>query len=259
MGLTADLVIVPPKGSRKPILVIDHKTGQEDFSEPLKKPQLLSLARAALVANIGHGRGVIAGVLAARRRGMATVYADVVPRALLDEHTGKVFRAVSRIGDGYMRPGPWCLTERCPAANQCPARDADLLSKAGGLLVSLAEAAQTDTARVDLATLPPAPACSRGKKLGNLYAIVRQAERLADASRRELRNEVLAGALPEMPDGGYLIVRKYPRENLSKASVLRAYGKLAGEKLLTKLRRDGAVEVTEVSALHVEGEKGGRT
>lgn len=255
---TADLVIVPPRRTRSiPLLVLDHKTSVvEEFYEPLKKPQLLSLARAVSLAHVTPPAGVAVGVLHARRRGLSAVYADVAPKELLEEHASQVFSKMSRIGDGTMRPGPWCVSERCPAREVCPARHGQLLEKSSGLLTGLIEFAQAGNP-VALAPAPaPAAGLSREKKLGALYAVVQQAEKLAEASRKEIRNEVLAGALPELPGGGVLTIRKYPKENLSKASILRAYGKLEGERLLAKLRTQGAIESSEVVTLHVEREKG---
>jgi hypothetical protein len=135
---TADLIIVPSVRARGvPLLVVDHKTGQEDFSEPLKKPQLISLARAASLTFGMPSRGVVVGVLHARRRGLPSVYADEVPIKTLAEHSRRMFLQVARIGDGTMRPGPWCIGERCPTIGICPARDAELLEKAGNGLSSL--------------------------------------------------------------------------------------------------------------------------
>jgi hypothetical protein len=257
-------VIIPPRrfGRVTPLLIIDHKTGQEDFSEPLKKPQLLSLAHAARLAYGTPPAGVVVGVLHARRRGMAAIYADRAPGYLLEEHSRKVFLQIGRIGDGSMRPGPWCVGERCPAQSVCPARDAELLKKAGDVLSGLVS--WVPPLRLQVSPSPSAGTLSRPQKLGALYAVVQQAEKLATAARREIRAEVSAalssqpaGELPELPDdGGFLTIRKSQRENLSKSSIVRAYGPLAGEKLLTKLRRDGAIEVSEVESLHIEKERG---
>lgn len=251
---TADLVIVPPRGkSRVPLLVLDHKTGQEDFSEPIKHAQLLTLARAAQLAYGAVSRRVVVGVLHARRRGLAAVYADEAAPGLLKAHGEALGRALARIGDGSMRPGPWCT--KCAAAPLCPARDADLLNNAEGLLTRLTT--NVIDAPSESIVAPRGGALTRAQRLGQLYTVVQQAEKLADATRREIRNEILAGALPELPDGkGYLTVRDETREGLSKASVLRAYGKLAGGVLLEKLRKDGAIETTTSHRLHAEKERG---
>jgi hypothetical protein len=256
---TTDLVVIPGKTGRRkkvPLLVIDHKTGQEDFFEPLTKPQLLTLGRAAGLV-YGLEDNVIVGVLHARRRGFAAVYADEVPPRVLAAHSARLFKSMERVGDGSMRPGPWCSKERCPWQSGCPARDAQLIENAGGLLARLGKVSgNEEVSSGALVRAEAAGVLSRPKRIGALYAVIQQAEKLADAGRREIRNEVLAGAVPEMPDGGYLTIRRGPFENLSKASIIRAYGRLAGEKLLTKLRRDKAIEVSERVSLHVEKERG---
>jgi hypothetical protein len=250
---TADLMIEPARRST-PWLVLDHKTGQSDFSEPLKIPQLLTLAACV------EARNVIVAVLHARRRGMTAVYGDHVPKEMLTEHCRKVFGQLARIGDGSMRPGTWCLSERCPAAaaGVCPARDAELLEKAGHVLTGLVEWVDPDKSSMERRVFGSSR-MTRPQKLGMLYTVVQQAEKLAVAARREIRTEVAAGALPELPSasgGGYLTIRKYERETLSKASYVRAYGAAAAERAFQKLRRDGAIETTTVEALHIEKERG---
>jgi PD-(D/E)XK nuclease superfamily len=259
---TSDLIVLPPRRSKAPLLIIDHKTGQEDFSEPLKKPQLLTLARMAMLTYTGGkppAGGVVVGILHARRRGMSMVYADPVEQTTLGEHSRRVFLQLARVGDGTMRPGPWCIREMCPTVGVCPARDAELLNKAGTVLAAVGPL-MLNGAKVE-AVLPEPfkekdSQLTRARKLGMLYAVVQQAEKVAEAARREIRTEVLAGALPELPGGGFLVVRSHEREGLSKSSVTAAYGAVAADKLFKKLRRDGAMPKTTVERLWVEKERG---
>ena len=260
---TLDLAIVPAKRDLKklPIFVEDHKTGDaEDFSRPLDKPQLLSLAAATMRA-VGSEEAIIA-VLHARRRGMPKVYADKVKLSELRSYETKVQTALGRIGDGSMRPGPWC--PRCPAKTICPARDADLLGSAGDVLTGLTAAggalsleglAANEVSLIKV----PASSISRDKKLGILYDIARKAEALAARVRTEIKEEILGSngaVLPETPTGEYLVVREYEKESLGKSSIIEAYGKIAGERVIAKLRRDGAISKTTVQQLWPEKDRG---
>jgi hypothetical protein len=266
---TLDLAIIPkPRGTatrpivKGPILMLDHKTGEEDFSKPLEKAQLLSLG-AAVMRWVGATEGII-GVLHARRRGMPKVYADHVKLSELKAYETRLQTGLARIGDGSMRPGPWC--KHCEARSICPAKDAELLQTAGDVLTGLTAAggalsAQGLTANdVVLAKAPTT--LSREKKLGTLYSVVRKAETIAARARAEIKSEILAASalgqvlMPETLENEYLVIREYTKENLSKKGITDAYGKIKGEKMLEKLRADGAITESKVQQLYPEKERG---
>lgn len=264
---TLDYAIVPSKHDLKkkvPLLVLDHKTGEEDFSRPLDKAQLLSLA-AAMLRLTGTEEAIV-GVLHARRRGMPKVYADRVKLKELRSYEGRIQTALARIGDGSMRPGIWC--GRCPARDVCPTRDAELLNKAGDVLTGLTAAGGALSKEGLVANDLPSPsglvkapafALSRDKKLGILYEITKKAEALIGRVRAEIKSEIIASkgaVMPETPSGEYLVVREYVKESLSKTSVTEAYGKIQGERMLNKLREAGAIKKTTVQQLWPEKERG---
>lgn len=260
---TLDLSIIPPKRELKklPVLIEDHKTSEfEDFSKPLDKAQLLSLA-AAVMRWVGSESAVIA-VLHARRRGLPKVYADTVKLHELKRYEGRVASSLARIGDGSMRPGAWC--KYCPAQEVCPARDAELLARAGDVLTGLTAAGgalskEGLTANdVVLARVPPGK-LTHEKKLGLLYDVVRKAEALAGRARAEIKDAIIESGgslLPETSNGEYLTVRTYKKETVSKSGIIEAYGKMAGERLLSKLRKDGAMNATTVKQLWPEKDRG---
>jgi PD-(D/E)XK nuclease superfamily len=262
---TLDLAIIPSKRDLRkvPILVEDHKTGEmEDFSRPLDKPQLLSLAAATMRA-VGSEEAIVA-VLHARRRGMPKVYADRVSLGELRQYETRIAGALERIGDGSMRPGPWC--HRCPAQSICPARDADLLGRAGDVLTGLTAAGgalspQGLTANdVSLVKVPMGTGpLARERRLGVLYDIAKKAEALAGRVRAEIKSEIVnskGAVMPVTPNGEYLVVREYEKESLGKSSIIEAYGKIAGEKVIAKLRKDGAITKSTVQQLWPEKERG---
>jgi hypothetical protein len=257
---TLDLAIIPNKRVMRklPILVLDHKTGEEDFSRPLDKPQLLSLA-AGVMRWVGSTHAIV-GAVHARRRGLPKVYAEQVKLSELKQYEGRIAIALSRIGDGSMRPGPWC--PRCPARSVCPAQDAELLARAGDVLTGLTAAggalSNGGLVSTDLAVRAD-NVMSVEKKLGLLYSVVKKSEVLARRARAEIKNAIVASGgslLPETPDNEYLVVREYEKENLSKTSIVKAYGELAGKRMLEKLRSDGAIKKSVVQELWPEKDRG---
>lgn len=254
---TGDLGIKATK--KTPLLVLDHKTGEEDFAFPLDKPQLLAEAAAAMRAT-GESECIV-GANHARRRGMAKVYTEKVKLTELRGFETRLRVALDKVGEGSMRPGPWC--KRCPAQTVCPARDADLLNKAGDVLTGLTVGggvlSKGGLAANDLVVAPQVE-MTKDKKIGLLNSIIRKAEAIAKRGREEIRAEMLAdpSLLPITPEGEYLVIRRFKKESVSKQSIIDAYGKLQAAKVIEKLRRDGAINITDVVAVYPEKEKGGR-
>jgi hypothetical protein len=259
---TLDVAIVPNQRQRRttPVLVMDHKTGEEDFSRPLDKAQLLSLA-AATMRWTGAEEAIVA-VPHSRRRGLPKVYADKVKLKELKNYETRVATALGRINDGSMRPGPWCA--RCPARDICPAQDARLIESASGILTGLTAAGgalskEGLTANDVTFARVPAEGLSKEKKLGLLYEIAKKSEIMAARVRAEIKAAIVESGgslLPVTPSHEYLIVREYEKESLSKSSVLEAYGKMAGERMLEKFRKDGAIKKSRVAQLWPEKERG---
>lgn len=245
------------------VLVLDHKTGEEDFSRPLEKAQLLSLAAAAV--RLPRPRGttqsprrlpdVILGALHARRRGLPKVYAERIRAEELRPHEVRLKAGLEDIGSGRLRPGPQC--DRCPGQAICPARGGQLTERGVDVLRGLVGAANPMGA-----VLPangqenPTGSLSRAARLGRLYDALTAAEKMAAQGRKEIRREIeMTGIMPETAKG-YLRLISYRRESVSKNSILQAYGKLKGERMLSQLRKDGAMNVTEGKQLDVEKERG---
>lgn len=260
---TSDLLIGPstPSGRHKaragyrPLLVLDHKTGDaDDFSRPLEKPQLLSLAASAIRSDPGrqNARESIVGVLHARRRGLAKVYADKVTLTELKPHETALQRSLERVGDGSMKPGPWC--RYCPARDVCPAQATEVLGRAGEVLVGLTAAGGVLSGGgkvTGLTVVPPEGQVTRERQLGALYEVVQQAEKLVPIIRQRIRDEVAEGAVPELSGNRILTIETVERERLSKTSILEAYGKVEGSRMLDKLREAGAIEKKQEKRLKV--------
>jgi hypothetical protein len=255
---TLDLGLSPRPTAKTPLVVMEHKTGEEDFSRPLDKAQLLTQAAGAMRAT--RQTNAIVGVLHARRRGMPKIYAERVALRDLATYEGRLQRQLKKIDDGSMRPGPWC--QYCPAKTVCPARDAELLSTAGDVLTGLTAAggalSASGVAANDVAIVKTSPASlALDKRLGLLYSIVRKAEAITGRVRQEIKDALLSNPhlLPQTLEGEYLSIRTYEKESLSKSSVLEAYGKIEGDRQLNRLREAGAIKVSRVQQLWPEKER----
>jgi len=257
---TLDLADIPSGPTAKgPVLIMDHKTGEsEEFHNPLEKAQLRSLAAAVMRAT-GTKEAIVA-VNHARRRGLAKIYADKVTLKELKTYEASLATSMGRIGDGSMRPGPWC--NRCPAKTMCPARDSNLLETAGNVLTGLTAAggalsAEGLTAN-DVVVARGGGSLTREEKLGVFYEVICMAEAIAKRGREELRSEIIAskGRLLPPIKNGYLMVREYEKEGIGKKSILDAMGKIAGGREIERLRKAGAFTTTKVQQLYPEKERG---
>lgn len=244
---TADLII----NTKDYILVLDHKTGADDFSSPSKIEQLLTLGAAAWII-LGFHKKLVLAVLAASRKGITRVYAEKVDPKITEDHIATLEDSMKQVNTGYMRPGAWC--SRCPGRSVCPAYGGQL-TRGGVEVLQALTASGSPTAAIvpgnsnDL-TMP------RERRLGLLYEVVQQSEKMTKQARDEIRREMQeTGILPETSKG-YLNLRSHMRESVSKSSILEAMGKLKGEKILNELREAGAVKQTEVVQLVQEKERG---
>jgi len=234
MAGTADLIL----GG----LVIDHKTGSaETFDSPLEKAQLKTLG---LVPHFLKKGRVIVGVLHADRRGLPTVYADEAEVSELDAHSAALAKSLGRVGDGSMRPGPWC--SRCPAREVCPAQHGELLKRSGAIVAQSMGVKEflegDDQSRLALAA----------RDVGRVHQMAGELESLLKVLRQEIRQRVedSPSEVIVRPDGRELALVPRRYERLSKTSVLEALGKLKGEKELNRLRKLGALSHEERLELH---------
>jgi hypothetical protein len=241
---TVDLIAT--NTNRKRTVVLDHKTGYvEDwfanddfvgFARPTTVGQMRTLG---LLGTVGSTE---VGIFHADRKGLPIVYAEPYEFSAQLKHVKELHAAFSRIGQGFLRPGPYC--KRCPARVGCPARAADLLVESAEVLVKAANAVALEpvdpNALFALPTEPP-PAGMLEMRAGALYDMLKRFRELEKAGSAELRRLVRAGAIIETRDGKVLSLRTQTYESLSKKSVLEALGKVAGEKLLTQLRKKGVI------------------
>jgi hypothetical protein len=215
-------------------LVLDHKTGHRDFSSPSDLGQLRTASLLWERPGVVVPERRYLAVLDADRRGIPAVYAERVEDADSEAHGKKLRAALRRINDGSMRPGPWCAT--CPALDDCPTKNNDLLARASALVV---RASENLSPRSEEKT-----AVVKAPDVGWLHLLIAQFEQLAKSAKADIRAFVMAHPYDVVirPDGKVLqfVDRKYT--NLSQASILRAYGAEKGGRLIQKLKKDKAIE-----------------
>lgn len=251
---TVDLIAT--NSNRKRTVVIDHKTGYvEDW---FASDDFVGFARPTTVAQMRTlGLAVGAnevGIFHADRKGLPIVYSEPYELDAKLSHNKALYEALSRVGQGFLRPGPYC--KRCPARVGCPARAADLLVESAEVLVKAANAVSLEpvdpNALFVLPTEPP-PAGMLEMRAGALYDMLKRFRELEKAGSAELRRLVKAGAVIETRDGKVLSLRTQTYESLSKKSVIEALGKVAGEKELARLRKKGVIK--EATREMLVGEK----
>lgn len=225
IGGTYDLLLEAPNPGVAPKrVVLDYKTGSgfyDDYQRPSRLPQMRTLALATGAAAVA--------VLHTPRDAPSVVYTEEIGEPILAHHAKLLRAAMRRIGDGSMRPDGYC--KYCPARAGCPAFDGELLKSAGALV-------QTVVAHPLAENVDP----------GQFHMLLTEMSRLVDRGREALKARVKQGEIIQRPDGRVLVMR--PRagyESASKSGFERQLGKAAAEKLMTKLRKMGALEQVESS------------
>jgi len=234
---------VPPR-FRKAVIVLDHKTGMS-FDNPRDSKQLRSLALA--FARLWKAERAIVAINHAPRDGLPAVFADELTKEELDEHADNLRDAFVRIGDGSLRPGPEC--GYCAGNAVCPAY--------GGSLASLSR----DLQRMEGA-LPPEPLEVESRKalnkptsrldietpegIGTVHMILQMIRRLDDEWSERIKQKIRDGMVGVRPDGKISVLKIVERDNLSLASIKRAFKKPGEAAKIEKMLRDaGAIEKLE--------------
>jgi hypothetical protein len=268
---TVDLMVL---GGAAP-MVMDYKTGRDPFdflTVPEDVTQLRTLALAAWFeaqrlptearkdadnpANWGPNNvsEVILAVLHAPRGSVPAIYADLVPVEDLQRHAERLSDALKRKGDGSMRAGPCCRL--CPARVDCPTQTGAYLAGAAQAL-ELAQPTGNVMAEIVEYGRESSEGLATAEDVGRLHYFRAQFQKLAESAGGLMKRWVIdhPNDVAIRPDGKLLIIRQKTQENLSKASIIRALGKVAGEKLITELRENGVIETQEREELHAVDDK----
>lgn len=227
-GGTYDILVQGCLPGGSPVVaVIDIKTGIDDwhggnFAEPKTIDQLRTLA-------VQTGANIVA-VIHAPRGEAPEIYASELSPEEVQTHARLLRKALSLTESGFLRDGPWC--RYCPARAGCPAKDAELLKRASALVKSVTN--QPLAAPVEL---------------GEFHMMYQEMKRVMARVGDEMHARVTEGERHQRPDGAWLNIRTYPKENLSMASIRRALPSKAAERLIRDLRKKKCIETTEVKAL----------
>ena len=221
-GATYNLLVM----SDKRRCVIDHKTGDWGaFHQPEEIPQMLALATQT-------GANSVA-ILHAPRGLPPQIYASEVSDVALQNFGRKLRAAMRRIGDGSMAPSEEAC-KFCRAKSSCPAKDGELLKRAGAIVSAASGLA-----------IPRTP-----EELGRFHQLIGEVEKLMSRAREEIKSRVVAGETIERPDGKVLVLETRNYESLSKSSIVEALGKTEGEKLISSLRKKGVLSQGERIEMH---------
>lgn len=213
-------------GGRPFRVVCDHKSGirdwtdrsdRPDFSRPERIPQTIVLAAMVDADAVA--------VLHSPRDGFPIIYAAKVD---LYPWWDQFIAAYGRIGDGSMRPGPWCT--HCPARPGCPTNNAEV-SKNTKALVKVVNEGMVDATDLDD---------------GRIHMLLSSAERGLKLYRDSLKERVRAGEVIERPDGKTLTIVKRTSERIASKDAFAKAGKL------DEIRALGLVNVTEEERLEAK-------
>jgi hypothetical protein len=227
---TADIwALIEGKGGcisrqTKTLLILDHKSGWNVAQNwapqtPAESGQLRSLALAlATLHGLTDQDRIILAFFHARSGSEPLILADEITLAELRQHAKKLKAAWRNIGSGWTRQGEWCGT--CPFFTGCGAQTSTLATlKAGGIMTT--------------------------ERIGEIHQTLAEYDRIAERLRDDMRAWIKARGPGQRPDGQLVDLVPKEVERLSKQSILDAYGKIKGYRLLEKLRRDGALTKKE--------------
>jgi len=170
----------------------------------------------------GHAARLASERLSGADREALSMLVEVLEDGL--KHRTALRNALRRVDSGFLRVGAECAY--CPARGDCPAKQGELITSAASLVHKVVG---NSLSRTDIA------------EPGRFHMMLGELSRLAKMARNELQEQVRAGAIIERPDGKTLELIEKTVERVSKSSILKAYGPEEGERILTKLRTDGAL------------------
>ena len=223
IGGTPDVCLTD--ASKKIKIVSDDKTGEDRqgfYANPVGMGQLRTLA---LMTNATH----VAVFHSPRSGGSDSIYLDPISPKELTSHHAALRLAMSRVGDGSLRPGPHC--KYCPAKSSCPANYGEMVTATTKSVAALT--------KVNLGSL------SETVDRGVFTHTWRSLEKMAKIARDLIKEEVRAGAIYEEPSGKILTLSSKKKRDISLKSIREALGEKAGEEEIARLTKIGAVREIE--------------
>jgi hypothetical protein len=183
------------------------------------------------VAPKGSPREVNVGIIHAPRNGGTSIQTHALKGSVLDEHRRALKRALTRVGDGSLRPGGHCVSLYCPALRVCPSQTNALVAlKAPGAL-------------------------SHGR-VGEIHQTMQLYDRHVEQLKAEMRAWVREHGPGVRPDGQLVVLKSKTRESLSKTSITEALGAKEAERVIDILAKGGCVKTVEFEELRAEADRG---
>ena len=219
------------------VLVLDHKTGNGDFSQPAEMAQLRTLGAATRISR--SGGAAIAAVLHADRRGLPAIYADEIPPPVMTSHVASLRSSITRIGDGSLNPGAWC--KYCPAREICPAQYGQLVPTVNGLVEAAGGVILKDVGPLAMPV-----------QIGRAHQLRAEMQKLLDKLSDEIKTWMKdhPDEMVTRPDGKVLEFKTKTVERISKKSIIEALGAVGAEKEFKRLRELGCLTSNEQEELH---------
>lgn len=233
---TVDLIATTR--NRRLIVVLDHKTGTWGDVQAFARPSLIPQMRTLGLIPQGKDETELA-IFHADRMGLPAVYSEPYERNEQKRHAMALRSALDRIGYGFLRPGDQC--KHCKARTSCPAKAAELISEGTEVLMASANKLIVEPIDPQGLLAPREDDLTVEERAGALYDLLKRFRKIEKAASDEIKRLVKAGAIIETREGEVLTLRPERFETLSKKSVLAAFGKIAGERELKRLRAKGAI------------------
>jgi DNA-binding transcriptional ArsR family regulator len=176
-------------------------------------------------------RRIVVGFVHAPANSRPTIYAEEITHKALAEYARNLHTALERVGDGSLRPGPWC--KYCPARGVCPTRTSALAELKAPQGIALT-----------------------AERVGARHQALEIYRDLAHQVDEENRAWITKNGAAVRPDGKLVdfISRHY--SNLSQASIVRALGPIKGGEMIDDLKEKGCIEQGERMELRTLNERG---
>lgn len=218
---TNDFALIP-EDPDQPLVLLDYKTGSGEYDAGTDG-QLKSLACALTVLT---GRKSVRAFILRIDDDFIEPYEALLKESTLKRHRKSLRIAMRKVLDPCpsLRMGSHCTY--CPALDGCPAHRDPMR------LADLFEDALSDVEE------------------GFVFSQIPPAEQLLKKMRDKLRYRVQMNGPKPLDNGKWLTVRERKEENISKSSIRRNLGDLAGEELIDQLRAKGVFEESKHDELY---------
>jgi hypothetical protein len=228
---TGDLVVVPDNEDF--FVTFDWKTGNSVYNAQYNG-QLASVS-LAISRHIKRYKAVVYIVRIDDE--FIEPYPGSLDKELLEAHRKKLMTAISsaRSASPSMRPGAHCHELYCPAISVCPAH-------AGPMALRDEMHGALEPERKAL-----------------LFERFKAAEKMLQWMNEWFKEEIRRNGPFQRENGKWAVLRPDHKEYLSKASIVRALGRVDGEELISQLRERGCIDESDGEKIDYVSDPSGRS